>query len=278
MSRLKGKTAIIFGGGQIDGETIGNGRATSIVFAREGAHMLIADRSLEAAEETKRQIEAEGGHAITVEADVTCEADCKAVAQTCLEAYGQIDILFNNVGISDGDSAATTLSETAWSNIMDTNLKGMFLTCKHVIPYMRERRQGAIVNMSSMMSVCPDSHVTSTSVDPGGAGSLAYKVSKAGVNALTHSLAMANAEFGIRVNAILPGLMDTPNAIEPISAARAITRETLRDERNAQVPLGNIMGTAWDVANAALFLASDEARFITGALLPVDGGQSVRIG
>lgn len=278
MARLRDKAAIIFGGGQIAGETMGNGRAISLLFAREGARLLIADQSLEAAEETCRLVREAGGTATAVAAEVTREADCQAVARACIDAYGRIDILHNNVGIADGDASATQLSLEAWHKIMDANLTGMYLACKHVLPHMRENRQGVVLNMSSMMSLCSDSRVTSSAVDPEAAGGLAYKVSKSGVNALTHSLAMANAPYGIRVNAILPGLMDTPNAIEPITEGRGITREALRRERNAQVPLGGVMGTAWDVAHAALFLASDEARFITGALLPVDGGQSLRIG
>jgi NAD(P)-dependent dehydrogenase (short-subunit alcohol dehydrogenase family) len=141
----------------------------------------------------------------------------------------------------------------------------MFLTCKHALPVMREQRSGCITNISSIASIAAT-------------GMLAYKTSKAGVNALTHSLAMGNARYGIRVNAILPGLMNTPMAIEGISRARGIPREELIRQRDAQVPLGGQMGSAWDVAYAALFLASDEARFITGVLLPVDGGQSARVG
>ena len=278
MGRLDGTAGIVFGGGQIAGETIGNGRATALLFAREGATLVIADRSLPAAEETRRMIEDEGGTARAIEADVTREADCRAVAETCLAAYGRIDVLFNNVGISAGDGAATALGAEAWSAIMDANLKGMFLACKQVLPAMQARRRGTIINMSSIMSLCADSHVTAASEDPAGAGSLAYKVSKSGVNALTHSLAMANAPYGIRVNAILPGLMDTPNAIEPIAGARGLDRDALRRERLARVPLAGTGGTAWDVAHAALFLASEEARFITGVLLPVDGGQSARVG
>ena len=148
---------------------------------------------------------------------------------------------------------------------MDVNLKSMFLTCKHVLPVMREQRSGSIINISSAAAVCA-------------VGMLAYKTSKAGVHALTHALATGNAEYGIRANAIMPGLMNTPMAIEGISRTRGIPKEDLIKARDAQVPLGKKMGTAWDVAYAALFLASDEAGFITAAVLPVDGGQSARIG
>ena len=245
MARLGDKAAIIMGGGQIAGEIMGNGRAVSLLFAREGARLLIADRSLEAAEETCRLVREEGGTAAPTAADVTREADCDGVARACIEAYGRIDILCNNVGIADGDTSITKLSLEAWHGIMDANLTGMFLACKHVLPHMRERRQGAVLNTSSMMSLCSDSHVSGVSCDPEAAGGLAYKVSKSGVNALTHSLAVENAPYSIRVNAILPGLMDTPNAIEPITQGRGISRDALRRERDAQVPLGGQMGTAW---------------------------------
>ena len=157
------------------------------------------------------------------------------------------------------------LKEEVWDQIFDVNLKSMYLTCKHALPLMREQRSGSIINISSIASICS-------------VGMLAYKTSKAGVNALTHSVALGNAKYGIRVNAILPGLMETPMAIEGNVQSRKLDRETVIQERDAQVPLGRKMGTGWDVAQAALFLASDEARFITGVLLPVDGGQSARIG
>ena len=149
--------------------------------------------------------------------------------------------------------------------IFDVNLKGMWLTCKHVVPVMRAQRGGAIVNISSLAAVAS-------------APMLAYKTSKAGVNSLTESLAGGNAKHGIRVNGIMPGFMDTPMAIVGNSEARHIDPDELRRMRDAAVPLGHKQGTAWDVAHAVLFLASDDARFITGAILPVDGGQSIRVG
>jgi len=263
--RLEGKTAIVAGAGQTPGETIGNGRATAILFAREGANVLLVDRNLDSAEETKSMIEEEGGRATAFEADVTREADCVSLVEACRTRYGRVDILHNNVGIGIGDAGPTHLSEENWQRIMDVNLKSVFLTCKHALPVMREQGSGVIINISSIAAVCA-------------VGMLAYKTSKAGVNALTHSLALGNARYGIRVNAIMPGLMNTPMAIETISQVRGIDREELVQERDAQVPLGAKMGTAWDIAHAALFLASDEAKFITGVVLPVDGGQSARIG
>lgn len=262
--RLEGKVAIVVGAGQTPGDTIGNGRATAILFAREGARVLLVDRDLRSADETREMIEKEGGIASAFEADVTDEEACRAMAGACVEAFGRIDVLHNNVGIGTGDAGVIRLELDAWQRIFDVNLTSMFLTCKHVLPVMREQRTGSIINISSLASVAST-------------GMAAYKVSKAGVNALTQQIAMGNARHGIRCNAILPGLMNTPMAIEGIASATGASKEQLIEARNAMVPLGG-MGTAWDVAKAALFLASDDASFITGVLLPVDGGQSVRIG
>lgn len=263
--RLDGKIAIVVGAGQTPGETIGNGRAAARLFAREGARVMLVDRRVDSAEETQAEIEAEGGEAFSFEADITQENDCRAIAKACCERFGRIDILHNNVGIGGGDAGPTHLEEAAWNQILAVNLTGPFLTCKHVLPVMREQQSGSIVNISSIAAVCS-------------VGIVAYKTSKAGLNAFTHSLALGNAHHGIRVNAIMPGLMNTPMAIEGISQALGIDREGLISARDAQVPLGKKMGTAWDVAHAALFLHSDQAGFITGVALPVDGGQSARIG
>jgi NAD(P)-dependent dehydrogenase (short-subunit alcohol dehydrogenase family) len=265
VKRLDGKVAIVVGAGQTPGETIGNGRATAILFAREGAKVMLVDRKIERARETLAMIEGESGVAVAFEADVSRESDCAAMVDACGHAYGRIDILHNNVGVGAGDAGPTHLTEENWDRIIDVNLKSVFLTCKHALPVMREQGAGVITNISSIAAVCS-------------VGMVAYKTSKAGVNALTHSLALGNARYGIRVNAIMPGLMNTPMAIEQISEMRGIEREQLVRERDAQVPLGAKMGTAWDIAYAALFLASDEAKFITGVVLPVDGGQSARIG
>jgi NAD(P)-dependent dehydrogenase (short-subunit alcohol dehydrogenase family) len=263
--RLKDKVAIVVGAGQTPGETIGNGRATAILFAREGARVALVDVSREFALETEALIKAGGGECFALQADVTREDDCHAFVRATVEAYGRVDILHNNVGIGTGDDGILSLSEQSWDKIMSVNLKSMFLSCRSVLPVMREQRSGSIVNISSIAAVC------STNI-------LAYKTSKAGVNALTHQIALENAKYNIRANVIMPGLMNTPMAIEGISKSRGIPKDELIAKRDALVPLGQKMGTAWDVAFAALFLASDEAKFITGAMLPVDGGQSARIG
>jgi len=263
--RLKDKVAIVVGAGQTPGDTIGNGRATAILFAREGARVALVDYDYESAVETQALIEAEGGTSFAFKADITREADCAAFVRGALEAYGRIDVLHNNVGIGGGDDEILSLTEDSWDRIMSVNLKGMFLSSRSALPVMREQRSGCIINISSIAAVCST-------------GIVAYKTSKAGVNALTHQIALENAKYNIRANAIMPGLMNTPMAIEGISRARGVPKEDLIRQRDASVPLGGKMGTAWDVAYAALFLASDEAKFITGVMLPVDGGQSARIG
>jgi NAD(P)-dependent dehydrogenase (short-subunit alcohol dehydrogenase family) len=264
--RLAGKAAIVVGAGQTPGDTIGNGRATAILFAREGARVLLVDKNGQSARETQSLIEREGRESKVLEADVTSEDACRAMAEACVAAYGRVDVLHNNVGIGTGDDELSRLEEAAWDRILDVNLKSAFLASKHVLPIMRRQQQGSIINVSSLAAVAAAVDLT------------AYKVSKAGLNALTQVAAIANAQFGVRVNAIMPGLIETPMAIESFAQRRGISKEALIRERNARVPLRGQMGTAWDVAQAALFLASDEAKFITGVLLPVDGGQSARVG
>lgn len=277
--RLRDKTAIVVGGGQTPGETIGNGRATAITFAREGAKLVIADLDLAAAEDTVRLVEEAGGEAFAIRGDVTSEEDCARFAKATVDAYGRIDILQNNVGVGPGDSGPTKITAEAWRFILDVNLTGMLLTAKYVLPIMQKQRSGVITNISSMISITSDTGVRGSAGDQTeGQGQIAYRVSKTGVNSLTESLAMSQAPYNIRVNAILPGLMETPNAVESVMASSGMTREVLNQLRDDQVPLGGKQGTAWDVANAALFLASDEARFITGVLLPVDGGQNLKRG
>jgi NAD(P)-dependent dehydrogenase (short-subunit alcohol dehydrogenase family) len=263
--RLEGKRAIVMGAGQTPGETLGNGRAMALLFAREGAEVLCVDRIGERAEETAAMIAKEGGRAFARQADVVKETDCVGVVAAAMERWGGFDILVNNVGIGGGDGPAHRVEEQAFERIVAVNLKGMWLMTKFALGVMREQGSGAIVNISSLAAVA-------------GGIQVAYEVSKAGVNRLTTSVAAANAKHGVRCNAIMPGLMDTPMAVAGIAQARGETQAAVRERRNAQVPLGGKMGTAWDTAYAALFLASDEAKFITGAILPVDGGMGVRIG
>lgn len=263
--RLEGKVAIITGAGQTPGDTIGNGRATAVLFARAGATVMLVDRRLDSAEETRAMISEEGGESFASAVDVTLADDCRRMAEECAARCNRIDILVNNVGTGGEDLGPVKLKEESWERIFKVNLKSMFLTCKYVLPYMVQQECGSIVNISSVAAVCAVSM-------------LAYKTSKAGVNALTHSIAMQYAKKGIRANVIMPGLMNTPMAIEGISQFPGIDKEELIKRRDGMIPLKGGMGSGWDTAYAALFLASDEAKFITGAVLPVDGGQSAKIG
>lgn len=268
--RLAGKVAVVVGAGQSagsgpDDETIGNGRAVAMLFAREGAQVLAVDRDPVSLQETRDLITSAGGSVQTLVADITDEEQVEKIAPACLDAFGSIDILHNNVGIGTGDGSVNRLEREVWEQIFNVNVTGMYLTCKHVIPALRANGGGAIVNVSSIAAVATTPLA-------------AYKSSKAAVNALTQNLAAANFRHGIRVNAVMPGLMDTPMAIGSHSSALDIDPDRLRSKRNNLVPLGKQQGTGWDTAYAALFLASDEARFITGVLLAVDGGQTARVG
>jgi len=265
--RLENKTAMIVGAGQSPGETVGNGRAVALLFSREGATIACVDRSLDAAEETAALVRAEGGQAIALAADITDDAQIKQAVDGALKQLGRIDILHNNVGVSiaGGDSGIETFTEEAFDRVFAINLRGMVMTCKHVLPGMRDRKAGAIVNISSMAVLDMYPYV-------------AYKASKAGVVAFTEQLAYQNAAHNIRANVILPGLMDTPMAVDTRAREWNRTREDVAAERNAKVMLGGKMGTGWDVAYAALYLASDEAKFVTGVTLPIDGGASVKRG
>jgi NAD(P)-dependent dehydrogenase (short-subunit alcohol dehydrogenase family) len=263
--RLAGKVAVVVGAGQTPGDTIGNGFATAVLFAREGARVLAVDRRAEAAEQVVAEIAAEGGEALAATADATDESDCRALILKAVERWGRLDVLHNNVGIGDGDASATRIEAADWDRILAVNLKSAVLPCKYALPVMREQQSGVITNVSSVASVCSTPTV-------------AYKASKAALDAYTRGVAISNARYGIRVNAVLPGLMNTPMAIENLARALGIDKQELIAKRDAQVPLRGGMGSAWDVARAALFLASDEAAFITGVCLPVDGGQSARIG
>lgn len=274
MARLADVVAVVVGAGQTPGETIGNGRAIATSFAREGATVLCVDRIGERADETVESIRADGGavgayssdRVQAFVADITDGAQCDAIVATALERWGRVDVLVNNVGIGGrGDGPAHHADEDAFDRIVEVNLRSMWRTCRAVLPTMRTQQHGSIVNVSSAASVA-------------GGFQVAYEVSKAGVNRLTTSIAQSNASRGVRCNAVALGLVDTPMAVGGIAAARGMSLDEVRAERNERVPLRGGMGSAWDAANAAVFLASDEARFITGVVLPVDGGTSVRIG
>lgn len=262
--RVEGKVAVVVGAGQTPGETVGNGRAIARLLAREGATVLCVDRHGERAEETAGIIaEGEKGATSWLAADITVAADCARIIAEARTRHGRLDILINNVGIGGGgDAPAHRLEEKAFDRIMSVNLKGMWLTIKAAIPVMREQGGGAIVNISSLAALS-------------GATQMAYEVSKAAVNRLTTSVAQSNARYGVRANAIMMGFMDTPMAVTGIAQATGRSTADVRAERDARVPLRGKMGTAWDTAYAALYLASDEAGFVTGEILRVDGGMGL---
>ncbi len=247
--RLVGKVAIVTGAGS-RGPGVGNGKATSVLFAREGAKVLLVDNAIDHAEETRAIIEGDGGEASTFQADVTSEADCRAMVEAAVERYGRLDILDNNVGISLRKNIIE-IDPDEWDHMMTINLKSMMLASRSAIPAMIENGGGAIINISSVAGLRA-------------IGDAAYTTSKAAVIGLTMTMAADHGRDGVRVNCIAPGLVYTPMVAHRLD-------EELRENRRKASALGT-EGTAWDVAWAAVFLASDEARWITGAVLPVEAG------
>lgn len=270
--KLKGKVAIVTGAGSVKGAPdrppIGNGKAAAIVYAREGAAVVAVDISSEAAEETKRTIADEGGECSAYSGDVTRADDCRAMAEECMKRYGRIDILHNNVG-TGGKKAGGILDvdEGDWDALMNLNLKSMFHTCRAILPYMVNQGAGSIINISSMAAI--DHSIPSLFL---------YTVSKAGVNSLTRCLARQFADKGIRVNGIMPGLIDSPMVYHQESQAPVWETdiEKMRQARNEKAPMKR-MGDPWDVAYTALFLVSDEAKYITGQIVAVDGGLTLGV-
>jgi NAD(P)-dependent dehydrogenase (short-subunit alcohol dehydrogenase family) len=266
--RLHNKTAIVIGAGQGPGTGMGNGRATVIRFAQEGARVLAVDNDLASARETCAMAAKDGkGECAAYEADVTVEASMQDMIAHAQKTWGRIDILHYNVGVSlaGGDAAPDAISEEAFDRVVRINLRGMVMACKHVLPVMRAQKSGVILGISSLAAYENYPYT-------------AYKATKAAMIAYVQQLAIHEAGNGIRANVILPGLMDTPMAVDTRARHSGKSRAEVAAMRDARVPLRKKMGTAWDVANAALFLASDEANFITGVALPVDGGGLVKIG
>ena len=251
--RLEGKVAIVTGAGS-RAPGIGNGRATAVLFAREGARVLLVDREADAAEETLAMIRDEGGEAEVFAADVTRADDCRAMVERAVSRWGKLDILDNNVGIGMGGSVVQ-VDEDDWDRVMTVNVKTMMLTGKFAVPAMAESGGGSIINISSISALRPR-------------GLTPYSASKGAVIALTRAMAIDHARQGIRVNCIAPGPVYTPMVYA------AGMSEELRERRRLASPLG-IEGTGWDIGYAALFLASDEARYITGVVLVVDGGVTI---
>ena len=266
MDRLKGKIAVVVGAGSI-GPGWGNGKATAVTFAREGAQVFCVDRNSATAEETMKIIASEVGNATAFTADVSRGAEVEAMVEACLSSYGRIDVLDNNVGIAEMGSVVE-VSEAEWDRVFAVNLKSAFLAMKHVIPVMARQGGGSIINISSIASI---RHL--------GVSYVTYASSKAAMNQMTRTTAVEFARQHIRVNAILPGLMKTPMVEHSAGLAASYANgdvEAMWRARDAQVPMGH-MGDAWDVANAALYLASDESRYITGIELVVDGGVTLKV-
>jgi NAD(P)-dependent dehydrogenase (short-subunit alcohol dehydrogenase family) len=267
MQRLKGKTAMVVGAGSI-GPGWGNGKATAVTFAREGAEVFCVDRNGAAAEETVKIIAAEGGKAAAFTADAANASEVEAMVAACLTAYGRIDVLDNNVGIAEMGNVVD-VSEASWDHVFDVNLKSAFLAMKHVIPVMARQGGGSIINISSIASI---RHL--------GISYVTYAATKAAMNQMTRTTAVEYAPKHIRVNAVLPGLMKTPMVEHSAGLAASYAAgdvEAMWRARDAQVPMGH-MGDAWDVANATLFLASDESKYVTGIELIVDGGITLKAG
>lgn len=266
MERLKGKTAMVVGAGSI-GPGWGNGKATAVTFAREGAQVFCVDRNAAAAEETVRIITSEGGKAAAFTADVSRGSEVEAMVAACLKTYGRIDVLDNNVGIAEMGSVVE-VTEAEWDRVFAVNLKSAFLAMKHVIPVMQKQGGGSIINISSVASI---RHL--------GISYVSYGTSKAAMNQMTRTTAVQFARDHVRVNAILPGLMKTPMVEHSAGLASSYAAgdvEAMWRARDAQVPMGH-MGDAWDVANAALYLASDESKYVTGLELIVDGGITLKV-
>jgi NAD(P)-dependent dehydrogenase (short-subunit alcohol dehydrogenase family) len=260
--RLKDKVTIIFGAGSV-GPGWGNGKATAVLFARNGAHVICVDVKHQAAQETVDIIRSEGGAASAFDCDVTNSAAVRDVVNKAVDQHGRIDVLHNNVGYATM-GGPIELDEAAWHRTLDLNLTSCFITCKHVLPHMLQRRSGSIINVSSVAAIRYTGYPY-----------VAYYAAKAAVNNFTMGLALQYAKDGIRVNAVMPGLMNTPLIFQQISGQYKNAEEMVK-ARDAACPMGR-MGTAWDIAKAALFLASEDAEYITGVSLPVDGGLSCRI-
>ncbi|OZI49595.1 SDR family NAD(P)-dependent oxidoreductase [Bordetella genomosp. 4] len=267
MNRLEGKVALIIGAGQSPGEAMGNGRATVIRFIQEGAHVLAVDRNLESAQESIDMAGSKNVNSEAFAADVTQTQMLQAAVDRAVERWGRIDILHYNVGVSvmAGEQTLDKLTDDVFDSVHAINLRGAVMAAKFVLPVMRKQQSGVIINVASITAI--------ETVTP----LVAYRTSKAGMVAFTQQFAVENAQYGIRANAILPGLMETAMAVDTRMRLSGRSREDIVQERRNRVPLRR-GGTGYDVANAAVFLASDEASFITGINLPVDGGTLARIG
>jgi NAD(P)-dependent dehydrogenase (short-subunit alcohol dehydrogenase family) len=256
-SRLEGKVAIVTGAGSMPGPGVATGRATAIVLAREGARVLLADIRPDRVEETQSIIASEGGTASVFVGDMTKAADCEAMVRAAVTAFGTLDVLVNNIAVAlPGD--VTSTSEADWDRVLDAGLRTTFLASKYAVPVMAAQGSGAIVNIGSIAAVR-------------GTGNVAYAAAKGAVHALTVDMAYSHGRQGIRVNAIAPGHITTPLTFASLGQTQT-PQTQFRQQMAAAAGLLGTEGDGWDVGWAAAFLASDEARWITGAVLPVDAG------
>ena len=262
--KLQDRVALVFGAGSV-GEGWGNGKAAAVAYARAGAKVVAVDMNEQAAAATSGIIEKEGGKALHVGADVTRFADVQRAVEQTMKAFGRVDILHNNVGITSQGGPVET-PEEVWDRVMTVNVKSMFLTCKAVLPIMEEQGRGAIVNISSLASVRWTGYNYS-----------AYYASKGAVNQFTKGIAIEYAARGIRANVILPGIMDTPHVYQQIVGFYGGDKDEMVQARHKASPTGK-QGDGWDIAHAAVFLASDEAKYINGVELLVDGGLHLKVG
>jgi NAD(P)-dependent dehydrogenase (short-subunit alcohol dehydrogenase family) len=253
--RVEGKVAIVTGAGSTPGPGVGTGKAAAVVLAREGASVLLVDLHPERAEQTRQMISGEGGKAQVFAADVTKAAGCEAMVRAAVDSFGAVDILVNNVGLAQLGTVVDT-TEDAWDRALDINLRSAFLASKYAVPVMAEKGTGAIVNIASISALRGD-------------GTVAYSAAKGGLIAMTVDMAYSHGRQGIRVNAIAPGHITTPMVL---SVSAPGPRAEFMNAMRAEAGLLGTPGTGWDVAWAAVFLASDEARWITGAVLPVESG------
>ncbi len=259
MKRLEGKTALVLGAGCVDPEGWGNGNATAVAFARQGANVVCADVNEAAARRAAEQVRAEGGDAVHVVADVANKAQIDEAVALTMGRFGRIDILHNNAGINQRGGVVET-EEADWDRVMDVNIKGAYLSCKAVIPIMQAQGGGSIIHVSSIASITWTGHPF-----------ISYHASKAALNQLTRMVAVQHGADNIRCNSILPGLIDSPRIHVTVLSFYDGDVEKMRKSRSAAVPMKR-MGDVWDVANAAVFLASDESKYITGTVIPIDGG------
>ncbi|AXV16763.1 3-oxoacyl-ACP reductase [Neorhizobium sp. SOG26] len=262
MNRMQDKVVLVFGAGSV-GPGFGNGKAAAVAYAREGGKVVCVDVDLEAAKNTVEVIESEGGTALALSADVTQSTQIASVVEQTMNRFGRIDVLHNNVGINLPGGAAEA-TEESWRKVMDVNLTSAFLTCKTVLPIMERQGNGAIINISSLASIRWTGYPY-----------VSYYASKAALNHFTRAIAVEYAAKGIRANTILPGLMDTPHIQKQISGYYG-SAEEMKAKRDALSPMKR-QGDGWDIAWASVFLASDQAKYITGIELKIDGGLHITV-